>query len=67
MPLQRCYTKHGLRAHLYDPRQVHDFGVRLNTLCGHDAYALMERSRLFRRRLAKASMCFECMDPEVKL
>lgn len=67
MSLQRCYTKHGNRAHLYDPRQPHDFGVRLKTLCGHDAYALFDRSWFWRRRLAKASMCFECMVPEVSL
>ncbi len=30
------------------------------TLCGKEAVALHQRSRLFRRRLAQASVCSRC-------
>ena len=52
----RVYTKHGLRAH-YAAGAVF---LRRLTFCGRDAVPLETRSRLFRRRLVRASVCAEC-------
>ena len=58
----RVYTKHGLRAHYAAPLKLTPGGFQLpaQTFCGHDAYTLGDRSRLFRRRLVRASVCAEC-------
>lgn len=55
----KVYTKHGLRAH-YMATAVPAQPLRARTFCGHDVYGLNERSRLFRRRLVRASVCAEC-------
>ena len=61
----RVYTKHGLRAHYLNPEQSAAPAAWLGrwrdqTFCGHAGYALSERSRFFRRRLAQASVCAVC-------
>jgi len=63
-----CVTKHGLRQHYYDPDPIPaEFGVRRLTLCGAPAYAHSDRSRLWRRRLAQASICRICEQEEEQL
>ena len=63
---ERAYTKHGLRAHNRRPPRT-GFPVdsrSSRTYCNKDAYDLEERSKLFRRRLRQAAMCYICEQME---
>ena len=61
-----CVTLFGWRQHYFDPIPA-EFGVRRLTLCGAPAYAHSDRSRLWRRRLAQASVCSRCEQEEEQL
>lgn len=64
MNIERCYTRHGIRAH-YAIRYPNELNIW--TLCEKESITLRQRSPLFRNRLAHASVCSRCDEEQNRL